>query len=63
MVQDLTYDDIKIFVTSKFHGEPMFAQLLQREEKFANRLIEDVVSKADGVFLWVAWLSRLYSPE
>jgi hypothetical protein len=54
MVQDLTYDDIKIFVTSKFHGEPMFAQLLQREEEFANKLIDEVVSKADGVFLWVA---------
>jgi hypothetical protein len=32
----------------------MFAQLLRREEQFANQLIEDVVSKADGVFLWVA---------
>jgi hypothetical protein len=32
----------------------MFAQLVQREEEFANTLIKDIVSKADGVFLWVA---------
>jgi hypothetical protein len=54
LVQNLTHDDIKSFVTAKFHGEPIFAELLRREEEFANKLIEDVVSKADGVFLWVA---------
>ena len=53
LVQNLTHDDIKSFVTAKFHGEPIFAELLRREEEFANKLIEDVVSKADGVFLWV----------
>jgi hypothetical protein len=53
LVQNLTSGDIKNFVSAKFHQEPMFAQLLRREEEFANRLIEDVVSKADGVFLWV----------
>ncbi|OQV04091.1 NACHT domain-containing protein isoform 2 [Cladophialophora immunda] len=52
-LQDLTYDDIKSFVASKFHSEPMFAQLRRREEEFADQLIESIVVKADGVFLWV----------
>ena len=54
MLEYLTYDDIKSFVTSRFHSEPVFVQLRQREEEFANQLIEDIVSKAAGVFLWVA---------
>ncbi|KIW32474.1 uncharacterized protein PV07_04019 [Cladophialophora immunda] len=53
MLEYLTYDDIKSFVTSKFHGEPMFAQLQRREEEFADQLIESIVVKAAGVFLWV----------
>jgi hypothetical protein len=54
MLEYLTYDDIKSFVTSRFHSEPVFVQLRRREEEFADQLIEDIVSKAAGVFLWVA---------
>ena len=54
MLEYLTYDDIKSFVTSRFHNEPVFVQLCRREEEFADQLIEDIVSKAAGVFLWVA---------
>lgn len=53
MLENLTYDDIKMFVTSRFHNEPMFAQLCRREEEFADQLIETIVVKASGVFLWV----------
>jgi hypothetical protein len=53
MLEYLTYDDIKSFVTSRFHNEPIFAQLYLREKEFASQLIEDLVSKASGVFLWV----------
>jgi len=53
MLEDLTYDDIKSFVTARFNGEPMFAQLRLREEAFADQLIDDIVVKAAGVFLWV----------
>ena len=54
MLEYLTYGDIKSFVTSRFHSEPLFIQLRRREEEFADQLIEDIVSKAAGVFLWVA---------
>ncbi|OAP62733.1 hypothetical protein AYL99_01960 [Fonsecaea erecta] len=53
MLHDLTHDDIKSYIASKLHDEPMFAQLRRREEEFADRLIEDIVAKAAGVFLWV----------
>ena len=54
MLERLNYNDIKSFVTSRFHNEPVFDQLRRREEEFADQLIEDIVSKAAGVFLWVA---------
>ena len=53
MLQDLTYSDIKHYVTTNLQGDLRFAQLQQREHNFAKQLIENVVSKASGVFLWV----------
>lgn len=53
MLQDLTFSDITHFVTSKFQGNTLFSQLRRREPKYADQLIENVVSKASGVFLWV----------
>lgn len=53
MLQDFTYSDIKHYVTASFQGDPGFAQLQQREPNFAKQLIENVVSKASGVFFWV----------
>jgi hypothetical protein len=43
---DLTYNDIKHFVTSKFQSDPEFAKLRLREPEFADQLIENIVSKA-----------------
>ena len=53
MLEHFTYADIKHYVTSKFETEPIFVQLSGREESFATELIEKVVTKASGVFLWV----------
>ena len=53
MLQDLTYLDIKHYVTSKFRDDSGFAQLQRREPDYADQLIENVVSKASGVFFWV----------
>jgi hypothetical protein len=52
-LEDLTYNDIKHFVTSKFQSDTEFAKLRLREPEFADQLIENIVSKASGVFLWV----------
>lgn len=52
-LEDLTYQDIKDFVTSRFQSDSNFSQLESREADFAGQLVEKVVQKASGVFLWV----------
>lgn len=53
MLQGLTYTDIKHYITANFQRDFGFTQLRRREPKYASQLIEDVVAKASGVFLWV----------
>lgn len=50
-LEDLTYNDIRHFVTSKLSLDAGFNQLRLREPTFANSLIENIVSKSSGVFL------------
>lgn len=52
-LEDLTFDDIKKFVQSKFHADTVFENLQQRYPSFADQLMENIVVKASGVFLWV----------
>ena len=52
-LEDLTFDDIKIFVQSKFKADPGFDNLRQRYPSFADQLMDNIVVKASGVFLWV----------
>ncbi|KAI1654265.1 hypothetical protein F4813DRAFT_210740 [Daldinia decipiens] len=54
MIEDLTFDDIKRYVTSRFESDAEFVSLQNREIELARNLIEDVVRKASGVFLWVS---------
>lgn len=53
LLEDLTYDDIKNYVECTLQEDPHFAALYEREPQFALQLIEEVVQKASGVFLWV----------
>jgi len=53
MLQDLTYQDIQLFVNSNFNENPSFAELEVREPIYAAALKERVCRKAEGVFLWV----------
>ncbi|KAL9610544.1 MAG: hypothetical protein Q9167_004756 [Letrouitia subvulpina] len=52
-VEDLTFNDIKVFVESKFHADPEFEKLRGRYPSYTNQLIENIIVKASGVFLWV----------
>ena len=52
-LEDLTFDDIKVFVQSKFKADPGFDNLRQRYPSFADQLMDNIVVKASGVFLWV----------
>lgn len=52
-MEELTRQDIKKYVVATLGENPQFQRLQQREANFARNLIEHVVKKASGVFLWV----------
>ena len=52
-LEDLTFDDIKCFVESKFQSNSDFDNLRWRYPGFADQLMNNIVVKASGVFLWV----------
>jgi len=52
-LEDLTFDDIRSFVQAKFQAYKDFEDLRQRYPTFANELVDNIVKKAAGVFLWV----------
>lgn len=52
-LEDLTFVDIRHFVTSKLSNNPGFLPLQQVNLKAASELIDTVTTKASGVFLWV----------
>lgn len=54
MIEDLTFNDIRRYVTSRFKSDAEFVSLQNREVELSRNLIEDVVRKASGVFLWVS---------
>ena len=51
-LEDLNHSDIKIYVTSKFSEMPDLKDAVARDSRY-NEIIEDIISKAQGVFLWV----------
>ncbi|PMD20004.1 hypothetical protein NA56DRAFT_705245 [Hyaloscypha hepaticicola] len=52
-LQDLTKADIMLYVQGTLEKDEEMLQLLETEEFMATQLIEKIVHKADGVFLWV----------
>lgn len=52
-VQDLTENDIRTLITGKLEQNTDMKRLVQKESERAHRLIQEIVDKASGVFLWV----------
>ncbi|KAL2836736.1 hypothetical protein BJX68DRAFT_273368 [Aspergillus pseudodeflectus] len=52
-LQDFTYEDIKGYVTATFSDNQYFCALERDDPDTASELIESVLQRADGVFLWV----------
>ena len=52
-LEDLTFSDIRHFVSSKLLANPGFHALQQFDAENADQLINNVTIKASGVFLWV----------
>jgi hypothetical protein len=53
-LQNLTFHDIKSFAEDRFYANAAFTKLASRNPVLAKSLLDEVVGKADGVFLWVA---------
>jgi hypothetical protein len=53
MLQDLTFADIRKYVEDHLTDSPAFVELRYTDEKYAASLVENVVKKSSGVFLWV----------
>lgn len=57
-LQDITHRDIKAYVDAELQAHPRMLKLRDAEPKHANELVEDIVTKASGVFLWVTLVVR-----
>ena len=53
LLQDLTYDDIKSYVENKLGANADMKDLEHLEGAAASHLINEITTKASGVFLWV----------
>lgn len=57
-LQDLTWDDMNLYVRAKFLKNPRFQYLLRSDGETAQALIRAITNKAEGVFLWVRLVVR-----
>ena len=52
-LQDLTYGDIRSYTDTTVRSHRRWCELLEEEGQQAEKLIDDIVLRAEGVFLWV----------
>ncbi|KAF6814856.1 P-loop containing nucleoside triphosphate hydrolase [Colletotrichum sojae] len=57
-LEHFTYKDMKVYVTDSFKREAGFSRLLQREPEYGSRLVDTIIAKSNGVFLWVNLVVR-----
>ena len=57
MLQDLTREDITIYVTDKLAQDYRFQALADADQRY-HQLIDEIVTKAQGVFLWVVLVTQ-----
>jgi hypothetical protein len=55
----LTHHDIRVFVAAKLNQNPGFQALQDCDKEGTRSLIQEVVKKANGVFLWVSLVVEL----
>jgi len=58
-LQDLTSEDIRTFVDQRLNNWDEFQKLREDHAEDCAKLLKEVVSKADGVFLWVSLTMKL----
>lgn len=53
LMENFNFKDIQEYVWSNFHEDPNFRDRKHVEANFCNEILDDIVTKAEGVFLWV----------
>lgn len=53
-LQDLTYNDIQRYVNDKFQAVPQLRSMTLENEYMMDQLKEEIVTRSEGVFLWVS---------
>lgn len=56
-LEDLTREDIKLYISSTLEANSHFKALKARDDR-SQELVQDIVEKAQGVFLWVILVVR-----
>jgi hypothetical protein len=57
-LQDLTLKDMTQYVDDKFNKDPRIRRIVRKEPEADLELMENIVRRADGVFLWVILVVR-----
>ena len=57
-LQDLTYKDISAYVESTIGADDYMKRLLMKDSEGSRQILNDLVTKASGVFLWVVLACR-----
>jgi hypothetical protein len=57
-LQDLTFDDISLYVNETLAADARMKSLSDEQPTEASKLFTEIVTKADGVFLWVKLVVR-----
>jgi hypothetical protein len=57
-LQDLTRNDIRLYIKDNLEDDLRFSELKKRKAIASERLVQQIVDKAQGVFLWVYLVVR-----
>jgi hypothetical protein len=57
LLQDFTREDIRLYIRDLLEKDPRFLKLTKKEDGY-HVLVEEIVDKAQGVFLWVYLVVR-----
>ena len=58
VMENITSPDIKLYITSKFDASPAFVEMKEVYLDYCDKLVENLIKKASGVFLWVVLTVR-----
>jgi hypothetical protein len=57
-LQDLTLNDMNQYVDDRFNKDPRIRRIVRKEPEAGQDLMNEIVTRADGVFLWVILVVR-----